>query len=83
MKVIHEEPWSHVLMQDDARVVLTLMIRTGPIENDFSIQLTDQEAKAVVGDISKLEQLVNDICSDQAKYASREIRPSIWPTNTP
>lgn len=79
MKVIDEKPWSHVLMEQGEDWILTLLIRTGPVENDVTIKLSENEISAIKSDKGAIQTLLAEIKDDWNKFSEREIRPPVWP----
>ena len=61
MKVIDEKPWSHVLMEQGEDWILTLLIRTGPVENDVTIKLSENEISAIKSDKGAIQTLLAEI----------------------
>jgi len=79
MKIIDEKPWSHVLMEKEGVWILTFLVRVGPVENDVSIRLNEDEIDFIKADGSYLEKMLEDIREHKIMYSDREIKPPIWP----
>lgn len=79
MKVIDEKPWSHVLMERGEDWILTLLIRSGPVENDVTIKLSENEIRAIKSDKGAIQTLLAEVRDDKGKFSEREIRPPVWP----
>jgi hypothetical protein len=79
MKIIDEKPWSHILMEKDGNWILTFLIRIGPVENDVSIRLTDNEINSIKADKSNIEKLLYSLRNHKNLYSNREIKPPVWP----
>ncbi|QDQ25108.1 hypothetical protein FNU76_01355 [Chitinimonas arctica] len=79
MKIIAEQPWSHVLLERDGEWILTLMLHSGAVEHDLSVRLTEQERQAVQAQPASLAALLARIRDDRAAFRPREISPPVWP----
>jgi len=79
MNILAEKPWSYILMEDEGRYILTLLIRRGPAEVDVSIQMSQAEANRFANDQASLKELLVDIDSNLDNYDSHRVIPPVWP----
>jgi hypothetical protein len=79
MTIIDEVQWSHTLFEKDDDWIVTMLIRSGPIEVDVSVRLTGEEIALIKDDLANLKTLMADIRDNQENYADREINPPVWP----
>jgi hypothetical protein len=78
MKVIAEQAWSYVLMDNGTDWILTYLIG-GVVEIDVSIRLSTEEITKIQENPNYLEILLDAAKTNRAAYASREIHPPVWP----
>lgn len=78
MRVIAEQAWSHVLMDNGTDWILTYLIG-GVVEIDVSIRLNTEEITKIKENPNFLEILVEAAKTNRAEYANREIYPPVWP----
>ena len=79
MKVLNEKHWSYILMEKNGSWILTFLVRIGPVENDVSVVLTNDEVDSIKADISNIEKVLSDLRNDRTLYSDREIKPPVWP----
>jgi hypothetical protein len=78
MQVVIEKKWSYVLFDDGKGWILTYLIG-GVVEIDVSVRLTAQERSLIEADPSSVERLVEAMKQSRREFASREIKPPVWP----
>ncbi|MFZ6798955.1 hypothetical protein [Undibacterium sp. Di24W] len=78
MKIIAEQAWSHVLMDNGTDWILTYLIG-GVVEIDVSIRLSKEEIAKIRDNPNYLEILLDAVKTNQVAYASRELHPPVWP----
>lgn len=79
MKVIHKEAWSHILMEENGVLFLTVSIPCGIAQYSMSLKLTKEEEERINGSEEALKVLVKDVARNSEKYKSREVKPVVWP----
>ena len=79
MNILAQKPWSYILMEDEGRYILTLLIRRGPAEVDISIQMSQIEANRFANDSIALAALIADIDANLENYDNHRINPPVWP----
>jgi len=80
MNILAQKPWSYILMEEEGRYILTLLIRRGRAEVDISIQMLQVEANRFANDSVALTALIADIDTNLENYDSHRINPPVWPT---
>ena len=80
MKVIAEVAWSHTLFEHDGPRLLTLLVRSGPIEDSISVHLSPEVFEEQETDLDQLGTMLVDIRHDVDDNAQPTIRPPVWPT---
>jgi hypothetical protein len=66
-------------MEKNGSWILTFLVRIGPVENDVSVVLTNDEVDSIKADISNIEKVLSDLRNDRTLYSDREIKPPVWP----
>jgi len=78
MKIIKEEKWHYIWMEDAGEQYLTFM-SGGPVEIDYSVKLTPAELQRIEKDPQAIDALIRELLSDHGKLLQRRIVPSKWP----
>ncbi|WP_445362355.1 hypothetical protein ACJJIQ_15340 [Microbulbifer sp. ANSA003] len=78
MKIVFKEPYSYLLVQDDADWYLTFF-SGGPFEVDICVKLTEGEITRVSVSQEETAKLAQEFQQNKELYKGRRIIPSVVP----
>lgn len=78
MKVIFEEPYSYILVQDGTNWYLTFFTG-GPVEIDICVKLDEAEIAKVTNRQDETARLAQEFQQDRSLFQGRRVIPSVVP----
>lgn len=78
MKVIFEEAYSYLLVQDGDDWYLTFFTG-GPVELDICVKLDEDEIARVSGSQIETARLAQEFQQDRSRFKGRRVVPSVIP----
>ena len=78
MKVIFEEAYSYLLVQDGDDWYLTF-VTGGPVELDICVKLDEDEIARVSGSQIETARLAQEFQQDRSRFKGRRVVPSVIP----
>lgn len=80
-EIICEESFNYIVFKNNQGAYLTFLIG-GPVEFDYTVKLTNEEAAAISSNFSLASEMVQGLKENKIKLQQRKLKSALWPTNT-